>query len=357
MNTRTSPSKQPDALLDVVVVGGGAAGLSAAVTLGRAHRSVVVVDAGQPRNAPAAHMHGFLSRDGMNPAELLALGREEVERYGGTVRPGRVVAAARDGDGTFTVTLDDARILRSRQLVLATGLTDQLPDVPGVAERWGRDVLHCPYCHGWEVSGRAIGILGRGPVSLHQALLWRQWSEDVTLFLDPATDLATELAESAWEELAARGVRVVDVTVERLEVTDDRLTGVRLVDGHVLAVDAVVVASRMHANAELLAGLGVEVEDVEMQGTVVGSRVPTGPMGSTDVPGLWVAGNTADVSAQVVVAAADGMRTGAAINFALVAAETKAAVEARRTPFSAQAEREVHDRRTAEHRHAQEATR
>ncbi|MBB2922216.1 NAD(P)/FAD-dependent oxidoreductase [Cellulomonas cellasea] len=353
MNTRTSPSNGSGALLDVVVVGGGAAGLSAAVTLGRAHRSVVVVDAGHPRNAPAAHLHGFLSRDGMNPAELLAVGREEVERYGGRVQPGRVVAAARDDDGTFTVTLDDARTLRSRQLVLATGLTDGLPDVPGVAERWGRDVLHCPYCHGWEVSGRAVGILGRGPVSVHQALLWRQWTDDVTLFLEPAT----ELPESAWEELAARGVRVVDVAVERLEMTDDRLTGVRLVDGHVLPVDAVVVGSRMHANAELLAGLGLAVEDVEMQGTVVGSRVPTGPMGSTDVPGLWVAGNTADVSAQVVVAAADGMRTGAAVNATLVAADTRAAVEARRTPFSAQAERELHTRRTAEHPHALETTR
>lgn len=334
MNTRTSPSKVLDDLLDVVVVGGGAAGLSAAVTLGRAHRSVVVVDAGRPRNAPATHMHGFLSRDGMNPAELLAVGREEVARYGGTVLPGLVVAAARDDDGVFTATLDDGRTLRSRQLVVATGLTDVLPDVPGVAERWGRDVLHCPYCHGWEVSGRAIGILGRGAVSVHQALLWRQWSDDVTLFLHdgPAPD------EAAWEELAARGVRVVDGVVERLDVTDDRLTGVRLVGGRVLPVDAVVVPSRMQANARLLADLGVGTVDVEMLGAVVGSRVATGPMGATDVPGLWVAGNTADVAAQVVVAAADGMRTGAAVNFALVAADTQAAVAARRTASAAHAD-------------------
>lgn len=342
MNTRTSPSNGSDALLDAVVVGGGAAGLSAAVTLGRAHRSVVVVDAGHPRNAPATHMHNFLSRDGMNPAELLAIGRDEVARYGGTVLSGLAVDAARAEDGTFAVTLDDGRTLRARQLVVATGLTDRLPDVPGVAERWGRDVLHCPYCHGWEVSGRAIGVLGRGAFSVHQALLWRQWSDDVTLFLDEVT----ELADSAWEELAARDVRVVEGAVERLEVADDRLTGVRLASGRVLPVDALVVPSRMHANAELLAGLGVATEDVEMQGAVVGSRVPTGPMGATDVPGLWVAGNTADVAAQVVVAAADGVRTGAAVNFALVAADTQAAVARRREPFSAQAERELDDRRT-----------
>jgi thioredoxin reductase len=141
---------------DVVVVGGGAAGLSGALILGRARRSVLVVDAGEPRNAPASGVHGFLTRDGMVPAELLRVGRAEVRRYGGRVLEGGRVASATAVDGGFAVALEDGRRVGARRLLVATGLVDELPDVPGIRERWGRDVLHCPYCHGWEVRDRAI---------------------------------------------------------------------------------------------------------------------------------------------------------------------------------------------------------
>lgn len=161
-----------DKAYDVVVVGGGAAGLSGAVALARARRWVLVVDAGQPRNAPAGHVHNYLSRDGTPPAELLAAGRDEVTRYGGELVTGRVESVVKEGDG-FLVKLDGGGAVGARRLLVTTGLVDELPDVPGVAERWGRDVLHCPYCHGWEVRDRRIGVLATGPMAVHQAELWR----------------------------------------------------------------------------------------------------------------------------------------------------------------------------------------
>ncbi len=166
---------------DVVVVGGGAAGLSAALVLGRARRRVAVVDAGAPRNAPAAHMQGYLSRDGMAPADLLAAGRAEVTGYGveliadqvATIEPGFGVRLA-GGRGRA----------QARRILLATGVTDELPDIAGVRERWGRDLLHCPYCHGWEVRDQPLGVLGTLPGSVQHALLVRQWSDDVVFFVN-----------------------------------------------------------------------------------------------------------------------------------------------------------------------------
>ncbi len=338
---------------DVVVVGGSAAGLSAALTLARVRRSVLVLDGGRPRNARAGHVHGFLTRDGMPPAELAAAGRAEVAGYGGTVRDADVVAVRRvDGPAIgFEVDLDDGSSVRARRVLFATGIVDELPDVPGLAERWGRDVLHCPYCHGWEVRDQAVGVLAAGPMSVHQALLFRQLTEDVTVFLHTAPDLSDE----HWEQLAARGIAVVVGEVVGLEVSGDRLTGVRLAEGTVFPVQALVVAPRMTARAELLDGLGVQTADLDMGGQVVGTFVPAAdPMGRTAVPGVWVAGNVTDLSAQVVAAAAGGVRAGAGINADLVAEETRSAVEARLTPpdpFSAEAERQVHRAVVGHRRH------
>jgi thioredoxin reductase len=165
---------------DVVVVGGGAAGLSGAVALARSRRSVLVIDAGDPRNAPAARVHGFLTRDGTPPAEIYAAGRSEVARYGGRLETGWVTALRRDGE-RFEVQIGNSRTVTARRLLVATGLRDELPDVPGLAARWGIDVLHCPYCHGWEVRDKRIGVLATGPRAIHQALLFRQLSPHVTL--------------------------------------------------------------------------------------------------------------------------------------------------------------------------------
>ena len=308
---------------DVVVVGGGAAGLSGAVALARSRRTVLVVDAGEPRNAPADGVHNYLGREGTPPGDLLALGRAELQGYGGSVRSGRVQAVER-GEGThpFAVALDDGTAVRARRLLVATGLVDELPDLPGVAERWGRDVLHCPYCHGWEVRDQAIGVLATGPTAVHQALLFRQLSDDVVVF----RHTGPELSAADEEQLTARGIRLVDGEVAAVEVSTGGVSGVRLVTGEVVARSVVVVAPRFTARADVLASLGLVPADQEMGGHVVGSTVVADPTGATAVPGVWVAGNVSDMSAQVVVSAAAGMRAGAMINADLVAEEARAAV-------------------------------
>ena len=174
-------SDQLNAGYEVVVVGGGAAGLSGALMLARSRRSVVVIDAGAPRNAPAAGVHGLLGREGTPPTELLERGRDEVRSYGGHVVAGQVSTVASDDDG-YAVALAGGRTIRARRLLVTTGLVDKLPEIPGLPDRWGRDVVHCPYCHGWEVRDQAIGVLATGPLSVHQALLFRQLSDDVTYF-------------------------------------------------------------------------------------------------------------------------------------------------------------------------------
>jgi thioredoxin reductase len=312
---------------DVVVVGGGAAGLSGAVALARSRRSVLVVDAGQPRNAPADGVHNYLGREGAPPARLLADGRAELAGYGGQVVDGVVTSARREDDGVFRVSLDGGREVSARRLLVTTGLVDELPDVPGLAERWGRDVLHCPYCHGWEVRDQAIGILATGPNAMHQALLFRQLSDDVVFFRHTGPELSDEQAG----QLAALGVPIVDGEVTGIQVTGDRLTGVRLTSGEVVARSALVVAPRFIARAGVLESLGLAAVGQEMGGHVVGSAVPADPTGATSVPGVWVAGNVSDMSAQVVVSAAAGMRAGAMINADLVAEDALRAVAKRRS--------------------------
>lgn len=305
---------------DVVVIGGGAAGLSGALMLARARRSVVVLDGGAPRNAPAEGVHGLLGREGMPPAELLERGRAEVRGYGGQVVAADVDAAARDEDG-FEVRLVDGRAVRARRILVATGLIDELPDVPGLRERWGRDVLHCPYCHGWEVRDQAIGVLASGPLSVHQALLLRQWSADIMFFAHTVAPPSDEEAE----QLAARGVRVVAGEVASLEIAGDRLVGVRLADGGLVRREAVAVAPRMVARAGFLKGLGLAAMP-----HLAGEYVPS-EAGRTDVPGVWVAGNVTDLAAQVGGAAASGAAAAGQINAELVAEETRAAVAAYRS--------------------------
>ncbi|MFG2953963.1 NAD(P)/FAD-dependent oxidoreductase [Streptomyces sp. NPDC048291] len=306
---------------EVVVVGGGAAGLSAALVLGRARRRTLVVDAGEPRNAPAAHMQGFLSRDGMAPAEFLAVGREEIARYGVELVRDLAVGATRDDAGGFTVTLAGGRTVRARQLVVATGLKDELPPVPGVAERFGRDVLHCPYCHGWEVRDQAFGVLATTPMSVHQALMVTQWSKDVTLFLHQVEE--TELTDDDLRRLAAAGVRVVPGEVVGLRIEDDRLTGVRLAEGTVHEREALFVAPRPVPRNDLFLGLGAELTE-----TPFGAYPVIDERGLTTVPGLWAAGNASGFAEQVVNAASRGYRAGAAINGELLFADLDAAVRA-----------------------------
>ncbi|MYW69704.1 FAD-dependent oxidoreductase [Streptomyces sp. SID8379] len=320
---------------EVVVVGGGAAGLSAALILGRSRRSVLVIDAGEPRNAPAAHMHGYPSRDGMPPGEFLAEVRREVAEYGVELVRDRVTAAESDGSGEFDVTLADGGRVHARRLVIATGLVDELPDVPGVAERWGRDVLHCPFCHGWEVRDQPIGVLYRKASGTHQALLFSQLSDDVTLFLDGVDE--DELPDADWQTLASAGVSVVSGKIDGLVVADDRLTGVRLASGREFARSVFVVPTRMVPRDSLLSTLGARTHE-----TPAGPFVDVDPTGQTSVPGVWAVGNAAGAAEQVVNAASAGYRAGAFINAQLVTFDAARGAELRRAGvFSPEGERAV----------------
>jgi len=282
----TNLAREPMAeTYDVVMIGGGVAGLNGALMLGRSRRSVLVVDAGEPRNAPAAGVHGFLTRDGTIPAALLAAGRAEVGGYGVELLNGRVVSATTLDDGTFTVRLDDGRELGARRLLVASGLVDELPDVPGIRERLGRDVLHCPYCHGWEARDLAIGVLASGPFAVHQALLFAQWTADLTLFLHTIARPRDEEAE----QLAARGITVVEGKVSALEVVEDRLAGVaagqrrghrlRGADGH-----AALCRPQRHPHlARPCAGAAINADLIaeDIRRAVVAHRERTAVVGST----------------------------------------------------------------------------
>jgi thioredoxin reductase len=307
---------------EVVIVGGGAAGLSAALVLGRARREVAVIDAGRPRNAPAAHMHGYLSRDGMAPSELLATGRAEARRYGVEILDGTVEAletsnAGDPGDPSFLVRLAGGLELTARRVLVTTGLIDEVPDLPGLGERWGKDVLHCPYCHGWEVRDLPLGVLGTIAGSVDHALLVRQWSDDVVFFAH-----TYELDALERSQLDARGIEVVSGPVARLRVQDDRLAGVELADRRVVARSAVFVRPGLQPHPDgLLVGLGCELAD---SGFVV-----TDATGRTTTPGVWAAGNAADPRAQVITAAGAGSAAAIAINADLVRSDVDRAMHAR----------------------------
>ncbi|HEX5200469.1 MAG TPA: NAD(P)/FAD-dependent oxidoreductase [Actinoplanes sp.] len=299
---------------DVAIIGGGAAGLSAALVLSRARRRVLVVDAGAPRNAPAAHLHGYLSRDGMPPSELLASGRAEVTGYGGEITAGRVAALARLDDG-FSVRLADGRHLAARRLLVTTGLRDELPDIPGLRERWARDVLHCPYCHGHEVRDRRLGVLGANAGAVRYAQIVRQWSDDLVYFAPTGT-----LTEAERVQLTARAIGIVEGPIDQLVIDDDRLRGVRLADGRVVPLEALFVPPRFVPHDDLLAALGC---DAGSDGWTV-----TDATGRTSVPGVWAAGNVVDPRAQLITAAGAGSAAAIAINADLVDEDVADAVRA-----------------------------
>ena len=298
---------------DVAVIGGGAAGLSAALVLARAGRAMLVVDAGSPRNAPAAQMHGYLSRDGLPPSELLAAGRREVEGYGGVIVHGTATAIHPDGDSGFLVTLADSSQLSARRLLVTTGLRDELPDIPRLRERWALDVLHCPYCHGHEVRGQRLGVLGGTPGAVRYAQIVREWTDDLVYFTAPGL-----LTTAERTQLQARAIGVVEAAIDQLVIDDDKLVGLQLDDGRVVPRDALFVPPRFVANHDLLTGLGCRTDD--------NGWVTTDPAGQTSVPGVWAAGNVVDPRAQVITAAGAGSAAAIALNGDLVDEDVRRAV-------------------------------
>lgn len=327
---------------DVVVVGGGAAGLAAAVALARSQRSVVVIDAGQPRNAAAAEAHNILGQEGVAPTELLARGRTEATAYGARIVTGVATGASGTVDD-FVIEVDDGRMhVSARRVILATGLVDDLPNVPGVEAAWGRTVLHCPFCHGWEVRGQRIAVLGRNENAIHQVILFRQLSDDVTLFLHEAP----EPSDEQWEQLAALNVRVVTPRVERLLVDGTSVRAVAIEGGKTFEMDAVVVAPVFLARTELFEALGGAPAM-----TPFAQQIAVDSRGQTVVRGVWAAGNVSESSAMIVASATAGLMAGAAIHGDLAMSDLALAVKERRDPFSAAREAENCERILGDRRH------
>jgi thioredoxin reductase/SAM-dependent methyltransferase len=293
---------------DAIVIGAGPAGLSAALMLGRARRRTLVIDAGNPRNRFAAHLHGVLGNEGTPPGQFLERGRIEISGYGVAFREGVVDQVADSQDG-LTITLGTGEVVQTRSIVVASGMTDELPEITGLARFWGRSVLHCPYCHGWEVRDQRLGVLVTSPVGLHVAQLVRQWSDRVTI-------LASEEPEpEVGQRLRSRGVQIVTDPVVEVLGDDDHLTGIRTASGHRLELDAIFVSSAPGVQDGLLAGLQLN-RIPNPFGT--GTLLAVDASGKTSHPRVWAAGNVVNPSANVPMSMAAGAMAGAAVNATLL---------------------------------------
>ncbi|HJT70823.1 MAG TPA: NAD(P)/FAD-dependent oxidoreductase [Terriglobales bacterium] len=294
-------------MYDAIVVGAGPAGLSAALILGRCCRSVLVCDGGHPRNTASQGLNGFLTRDGIKPLELRRIGREQLGRYDTVeVRDIEVVDAEHLDDGHFEVTMADGRRARTRKLLLATGVVDLLPEITGFEEFYGRSVFHCPYCDGWEVRNQPLAIYGRGQHGKGLALELTAWSRDLVL----CTDGPAELRSVDREHLARNDIQVREERIQRLEGTNGLLEGVRFVSREVFPRRAMFFSTGEHQRSDLARKLGCEF-------TAKGA-VNTGVYETTNVPGLYVAGDASRLVQLTIVAAAEGAEAAFAINTQLL---------------------------------------
>lgn len=299
--------KRSTNVTDVIIVGGGPAGLSAALILGRACRQVVLFDHGHYRNHAARHLHGFLSRDGINPMELLDIAREQLAPYS-TVRVERaeVQTAAQRADNGFRVTTADGRTFEARYLLLATGVVDNVPEIDGIAECYGRSVFHCPYCDGWEVRDQPVAIYGCEQRAFGLALELTGWTKDIVICSDGSCGIEHE----GLEKLARNGIRVREEPVERLEHNNGQLQRVIFKSGEPLERCAMFFTTGQTQASVLARAMGCAFNE---KGTV-----RTGPYEMTSVPGLFVAGDASRAVQWVVVAAAEGAEAAYAINQALI---------------------------------------
>ena len=289
---------------DVIIIGGSYAGMAAALQLLRARRQVLVIDAGQRRNRFASHSYGFLTQDGADPAQIAKRAREQLSRYETLNWRDGTVERAEGTRDAFTVTLANGEMAEARRLLFATGVSDALPQVEGLAERWGRSVFHCPYCHGYELDRGRLGVIATGPGSLHQAMLLPEWGE-VTLI----TNEVLKLLPSDFAELAARGITIEETPIARLEGVAD----VRLADGRLLSFAGLFTASRNRPATPVAEMLGCELEE-----TPFGWQIKTGAMKETNVPGAFACGDVARVPHSVSLAVGDGAWAGAQVHRSLV---------------------------------------
>ncbi len=291
---------------DVIIIGGSYAGLSAALVLGRSLRRVLVIDAGKPCNRQTPHSHGFLTRDGETPAQLAAIAREQVSLYPTVSFKSGTATSAHPIDDGFQVRTDDGESYEGRKLMLATGLLDVMPDIPGFADCWGRSVLHCPYCHGYEVHSQPLGVLANGEVGYEMATLIQQWSRQLTLF----TNGPSTLTDEQQRVLAQLDIPIVETPLAAIEHTDGFLTALQLADGSRATPTALFARVPLQQTSDIAQQLGCELTDqtfVKVTGT-----------GETTVPDVFAVGDATTMMRQVAVAAASGVKTGAWINRVLI---------------------------------------
>lgn len=302
---------------DVVIVGGGAAGLSAALILARARRRILVLDGDEPRNRFAPHMHGVLSRDGYSPLDLVADGRREVRAVDGVIESARVVSVTRQGNGTFELETERGERFQSSRLIVATGVSDRLPDIPGLAEQWGRGAVSCPYCDGYEARDKRVGVLLGTQAGQHKAQMLRAYTPEVTVL----AGLVGTLPDDDLRALAARGIGVDTREIASVVSEGDRLTGVQFVDGASLDLEVLFVESVIAPHDELLRQLGAERTE-----SPFGSWTVTDATFRTSIPGVFAIGNVANPAALVPVAMGAGVVAATTINSELIAADVAAAL-------------------------------
>lgn len=294
--------------VDTLIIGGGAAGLQAALVMVRARRSVLVVDSTTPRNRFAHEIHGVIALEGTPPLEFQERGKEQLRSYGAQI-VNATVDSITDNDRTLTATLSNGDTVAARSIIVASGIDDQLPSIPGIQENWGRTVLHCPYCHGYEVSDKKLGVLSQGEFAPFQAMMVRQWSADITLFSN-----GIELEDDMREELARRAITVQDGEVTAFqEHTVHIATGTGSTEHQ---VDALFLMPVPHPHDEFLAELSLERHSppAAMGGTVI----KVGESGATSHPRIWAVGNVVNPPAQVAVAMGEANAAAIAVNAFLV---------------------------------------
>lgn len=287
---------------DVVIIGAGPAGLNGALILGRCRRRVLVCDAGRPRNAASHGLHNYLTRDGINPAEFLRLGREELQSYDTVKLLTIEVSDARRLENGFEVTLSNGERAVTRKLLIATGVVDDLPKLQGFDSFYGRSVFHCPYCDGWEMRDQPLAVYGKGENGPGLALELILWSRDVVL----CTDGPSQLAAEDLERLARHNISVREEQILRLEGKDGMLEQIVFADGKAIQRRGMFFSTGQRQGSELAKNLGCELTE---QGCVA-----TGEYEETNVPGLYVAGDASRLVQFVIVAAAEGAQAAVAIN-------------------------------------------
>jgi len=303
---------------DVVVVGAGTAGLSAALVLGRSRRRVLVLDGGEPRNAPASASHGFFTRDGIHPGELLRIGREQLAPYTSVKYSAERATEAWGTSGAFEVALEGGETVSARKIVLASGVLDEMPETPGFLELWGRGVYHCPYCHGWEVRDRPLAVLAKGEEVVGRAVLIRNWSRDLLAL----TNGSPGLDDAGRRKLRALGVGLREERIARLEADSGALGRILFEDGSSLEREGLFYVPRQRQRSDLADSLGCELERVGHALVVKNDPVSK----ETSVPGVYAAGDVTSPVQSVVLAAASGASAAYFVNHALASEDAEAEI-------------------------------